>query len=74
MAQLAGMVSVDILLWMGTALEDGARIAQLVRPRTLVTYAIDPPAAGERARRILTRWTPEVWFYPLQRHQVFLYP
>jgi L-ascorbate metabolism protein UlaG (beta-lactamase superfamily) len=64
----------DVLLWMGTALEDGARIAKLVRPKTLVTYAIAPPAAGARARHILTRLTPEVQFHALERHQIFFYP
>lgn len=64
----------DVLLWMGTALGDGAQIAKLVRPKVLVTYAIAPPAAGARAQRILTRLTPEVQFHALERHQVFLYP
>jgi hypothetical protein len=64
----------DVLLWMGTALGDGARIAELVRPKVLVTYAIAPPAAGARAQRILTRLTPEVQFHALNRHQIFLYP
>ena len=64
----------DVMLWMGTALGDGARIAELVRPKVLVTYAIAPPAAGARAQRILTRLTPEVQFHALERHQVFLYP
>ena len=64
----------DILVWMGTALEDGARIADLVRPRVMVTYAIGPPAAGERAKAILTRLTPEIPFHALGRHQVFSYP
>lgn len=64
----------DVLLWMGTALEDGARICKLVRPKVLVTYAIAPPAAGARARRILTRLTPKVHFHALDRNQVLLYP
>jgi glyoxylase-like metal-dependent hydrolase (beta-lactamase superfamily II) len=64
----------DVLLWMGTALGDGAQIANLVRPKVLVTYAIAPPAAGARARGILTRLTPEVPFHALERHQIFLYP
>lgn len=64
----------DVLLWMGTALGDGARIAKLVRPKVLVTYAIAPPPAGARAQRILTRLTPEVQFHALERHQIFLYP
>ena len=63
----------DVLLWMGTALGDGARIAKLVQPKVLVTYAIAPPAAGARAQRILTRLTPEVQFHALARHQVYVY-
>jgi L-ascorbate metabolism protein UlaG (beta-lactamase superfamily) len=74
MAQLADSPRVDILLWMGTALGDGARIAELVRPKVLVTYAIAPPAAGARARGILTRLNPEVQFHALERNQIFLYP
>ena len=65
---------VDILLWMGTALEDGARIAQLVRPKIFLTYSIKPPAAGSRAKDILTRYAPDLPFQALDRHQVFLYP
>ena len=65
---------VDILLWMGTALEDGARIARLVQPKVLVSYAITPPAAGVRAMGLLTRLTPEIPVYTLERNQVFMYP
>jgi hypothetical protein len=65
---------VDVLLWMGTALEDGARIARLVQPKVLVSYAIAPPAAGVRARGLLTRLTPDVPVYTLERNQVFVYP
>lgn len=64
----------DLLLWMGTALGDGAQIAKLVRPKVLVTYAIAPAAARARAQRILTHLTPEVQFHALERHQIFLYP
>ena len=65
---------VDIMLWMGTALEDGARIAQLVQPKVFLTYAIAPPAAGIRATGILTRYTPDLPFRALERHEVFSYP
>ena len=71
-ASLPG-TGLDILIWMGTAFEDGARISQLVQPKVMVTYAIDPPAAGARASGILTRYTPEVPCHPLRRHQVFDY-
>ncbi len=64
----------DILLWMGTVLTDGAEIARLVRPKVLATYTINPPAAGARARSILTSLTPEVPFHSLARRQVFVYP
>ena len=62
------------MLWMGTALEDGARIAQLVQPKVFLTYAIAPPAAGIRVKEILTRYTPELQFRSLERHEVFSYP
>ena len=65
---------IDILMWMGTALEDGAKIAQLAQPKVFLTYAITPPAAGVRAASILTRYTPDIPFHPLERHQVFKYP
>jgi len=74
MAQLAEGPGINVLAWMGTTLEDGARIAQLVRPKVLVTYAITPRAAGERARSILTRLAPDVPFHALPHHRVFLYP
>lgn len=67
-------VRVDILLWMGTAFYDGARIAQLVRPKLFLSYAIAPPAAGVRAKNILTQYTPDLPFHALERHEVFLYP
>ena len=67
-------VRVDILLWMGTALADGAEIARLVRPRVLVTYAITPAAAGARAKGILTEMTPGLEFQALERKRVFVYP
>ena len=67
-------VRVDILLWMGTALNDGARIAQLVRPKLFLTYAIAPPAAGVRAKNILTEYATDLPFHALERHEVFLYP
>lgn len=67
-------VRVDILIWMGTALTDGAEIARLVRPKVLVTYAIAPPQAGVRARKILRQLTPQLEFHALERHQAFLYP
>ncbi len=66
-------VRVDVLLWMGTALEDGARIAQQVAPKEFLTYAIEPPAAGARAKEILTRYCPNLPFRALKRHEVFLY-
>lgn len=65
---------VDVLCWMGTALTDGAEIARLVQPRVFLSYAITPPAAGERAYGILTGLTPEIPFRALDRHQVFLWP
>ena len=65
---------VDVLVWMGTALNDGAEIARLVQPRQFLTYAIGPPAAGERAHSILTGLTPEAPFQVLARNQVFSYP
>ena len=68
------LTGVDILIWMGTAFEDGARISELVQPKVMVTYAVDPPAAGARAKDILTRYTPEVPCHSLSRHQVFVYP
>ena len=67
-------VRVDILIWMGTALTDGAEIARLVRPKVLLTYAIAPPQAGVRAREILRQLTPRLEFHALERHQAFLYP
>ena len=67
-------VRVDVLLWMGTALNDGARIAQLVRPKLFLTYAIAPLAAGTRAKEILTQYTPDLPFHALERHEVLLYP
>jgi L-ascorbate metabolism protein UlaG (beta-lactamase superfamily) len=68
-----GRPRMDILLWMGTALADGAQIAQLVHPKVTVTYEIGPPAAGTRARGILTHLTPHLKFHALERHQVFVY-
>ena len=65
---------VDVLVWMGTALNDGAEIARLVQPRQFLTYAIGPRAAGERAYSILTGLTPEAPFQALARNQVFSYP
>jgi hypothetical protein len=65
---------VDVLLWMGTALEDGARITRLVQPKVLVSYAIAPPAAGVRARGLLTRLTPGIPLHTLVHQQVFVYP
>ena len=65
---------VDVLLWMGTALDDGARIARIVQPKVLVSYAIAPPAAGVRARGLLTRLTPSIPLHTLENHQVFVYP
>ena len=67
-------VRVDVLLWMGTALGDGARIAQLVQPKIFLTYAIAPLAAGIRAKDMLTQYTPDLAFHALQRHEIFLYP
>ena len=64
----------DILLWMGTALNDGARIAELVKPKVFLTYAIAPPAAGVRAREILSSLTPLLPLRSLERHEVFSYP
>ena len=69
----AGM-DVDILLWMGTALDDGARITRLVQPKVLVSYAIEPQAAGVRARGLLTRLTPSIPLHTLECGQVFVYP
>ncbi len=65
---------IDVLCWMGTALTDGAEIAHLVQPRVFLSYAITPPAAGDRASGILTRFTPDIPFQALDRHQVFLWP
>ena len=62
-----------MLISMGTAFEDGARISQLVQPKSMVTYAVDPPAAVARTRSILTRYVPEVPFRALERHEVFVY-
>jgi L-ascorbate metabolism protein UlaG (beta-lactamase superfamily) len=73
MKQLSQQYHPDILLWMGTMLEDGAKIAELAQPKVLVTYAINPPVAGKRAQSILTRLTPEIQFFALERHQVFRY-
>ena len=67
-------LGVDLLVWMGTSLNDGARIAQLVQPQVFLSYAITPPAAAGRAYSILTGLTPEVPFQALDRHQVFVYP
>ena len=64
---------VDVLCWMGTALADGAKIAQLVQPKVFVSYAITPPRAGERAYNILTSLTPDIPYQPLDRHEVFLW-
>ena len=72
--EVGARVRVDILLWMGTALADGAEIARLVRPRMLVTYAITPAAAGARAEGILTQLTPGLEFQALERNRVFVYP
>lgn len=65
---------IDVLCWMGTALTDGAEIAHLVQPKVFLSYAITPPAAGERTYRILTGLTPDIPFQALARHQVFLWP
>ena len=65
---------VDVLCWMGTALADGAKIARLVQPKVFLSYAITPPAAGDRAYEILTALTPDIPFQALDRHQVFLWP
>ena len=65
---------IDVLCWMGTALTDGAQIARLVQPKVLLSYAITPAAAGERAYGILTELTPDIPFQALDRHQVFLWP
>lgn len=65
---------IDVLCWMGTALTDGAEIAQLVQPQVFLSYAITPSAAGERAYGILTGLTPDIPFQALNRHQVFLWP
>ena len=54
----------------GTAFEDGARISQLVQPKVMVTYAVDPPAVGARARGILTRYSPELPGHSLRHHQI----
>ncbi len=72
--EVGARVRVDILLWMGTALADGAEIARLVRPRVLVTYAITPAAAGARAKGILTQLTHGLEFQALERNRVFVYP
>lgn len=69
-----GASRVDILLWMGTALNDGARIAELIQPRIFCTYAIAPAAAGVRARAILSSLTPHLPIRSLERHEVFRYP
>ena len=66
--------SVDVLVWMGTVLDDGARIAELVQPKVHLTYAIAPPAAGVRARDMLASLTPDIPLHALERHQVFVYP
>lgn len=66
--------SIDVLCWMGTALTDGAKIAQLVQPQVFLSYAITPRAAGDRAYGILTGLTPDIPFQALERHQVFLWP
>ena len=65
---------VDVLCWMGTALTDGAEIANLVQPKVFLGYAIGPPAAGERAYGILTRLTPDIPFQAMYRRQIFLWP
>ena len=63
-----------MLCWMGTALADGAEIANLVQPKAFLGYAITPLAAGERAYGILTRLTPNIPFQAMDRRQVFLWP
>ena len=70
---IGARVRVDVLLWMGTVLGDGAEILRLVAPKALATYAIAPPAAGIRSREMLTRLAPEVSFHALERNQVFMY-
>ena len=65
---------VDVLFWTGTVLRDGAEIARLVQPRQFLTYAIAPPAAGERAYAMLTALAPDTPFHPLARHEVFWLP
>lgn len=70
----SGERGIDVLCWMGTALTDGAEIANLVRPKVLLSYAITPPAAGDRAYGILTELTPDIPFQALVRHQVFFWP
>ena len=72
--EVGDRVGVDIVLWMGTALADGAEIARLVRPKVLLTYAITPAAAGARAKGILTQLTPGLEFQALERNHVFVYP
>lgn len=63
----------DVVFWTGTSLADGAEIARQVNPRLFLTYAIDPPRAGERAMGILTAQAPQVEFRALRRHEVFHY-
>ena len=74
MAEVREKYRPRILLYMGTSFESGARIAQTVRPEVLVSYKIEPPAAGDRAREILTSLTPGIRYKALQRHEIFVYP
>ena len=64
----------QVLVFMGTSLEEGAETCRLLQPAALVTYDWGPPSATERARRMLTRHTPEALFVALKREEVFLYP
>lgn len=70
----AGDGGVDLLLYLGTSLETGARFAELVQPKAVVTYRVEPRAAHSRAKAILTSRTPGIPFTALRRHQVYRYP
>lgn len=61
----------EVVFWTGTSLTGGAEIARQVNPLSFLTYAIDPPKAGERAIGILNALAPNVRFHALRRHQVF---
>ncbi len=64
----------QVLVHMGSSLRDGAEVARLIQPKTVVTYDWGHPSVTQRARASLTQHVPEALCVALKRYQVFLYP